>query len=122
MVTKAKATGATGDQQVLARVLKEAIKSGKYTVGSKEVLSELKTAKMVVAASATRGSAILDGRLVREAEKNKVPVVRIDRSSTQLGKMVGKPFRVSAVALRAVAEGDYRQLVASQPQTAKAAE
>jgi ribosomal protein L30E len=120
MVTKAKPSAATGDQQVLARVLKEAIKSGKYTIGTKEVISELKSAKLVVAASALAGGDSEDGGLAREAEKSKVPIVRIDKSSAQLGRMLGRPFRVSAVALRVVAEGDFRQLVGSPSQPAKA--
>lgn len=121
MVTKKKPSAATGDQQVLARVLKEAIKSGKYTIGAKSVISELKSAKMVVAAAAVSGTDPAAG-LVREAEKTKVPVVRVDASSAQLGKMLGRPFRVSAVALRVVAEGDFRQLVGSQSRPSKVAE
>jgi len=120
MVTKTKPATATGDQQVLARVLKEALKSGKYTIGTKEVISELKSAKMVVAASTLSAGSLEEGGLVSEAAKNKVPVVSIDRSSAQLGRMLGKPYRVSAISLRVVAEGDFRQLVGSPSQPAKA--
>ena len=122
MVTKAKPAAATGDQQVLARILKEAVKSGKYTIGTKEVISELKSAKMVIAASTISSMNSEEGGLVKEAEKSKVPVVRIDKSSAELGRMLGRPFRVSAIALRVVAEGDFRQLVGSPSQPAKAAE
>jgi ribosomal protein L30E len=122
MVTKTKPSAATGDQQVLARVLKEAVKSGKYTIGTKEVISELKSAKMVIAASTISSRDAEEGGLVMEAQKNKVPVVRIDKSSAQLGRMLGRPFRVSAISLRVVAEGDYRQLVGSPSQPAKAVE
>ncbi|MDA4116259.1 MAG: ribosomal L7Ae/L30e/S12e/Gadd45 family protein [Thaumarchaeota archaeon] len=120
MVTKTKPATATGDQQVLARVLKEALKSGKYTIGTKEVISELKSAKMVVAASTLAAGSTEEGGLISEAAKNKVPIVNIDRSSTQLGRMLGKPYRVSAISLRVVAEGDFRQLVGSPSQPAKA--
>jgi large subunit ribosomal protein L30e len=120
MVTKTKPATATGDQQVLARVLKEALKSGKYTIGTKEVISELKSAKMVVAASTLSAGSKEEGGLISEAAKNKVPIVSIDRSSAQLGRMLGKPYRVSAISLRVVAEGDFRQLVGSPSQPAKA--
>jgi ribosomal protein L30E len=119
MVTKTKPAAATGDQQVLARVLKEAIKSGKYTIGTRAVISELKSAKIVIAATSLAGGDSQRG-LAAEAEKNKVPIVKIDKSSAQLGRMLGRPFRVSAVALRVVAEGDFRQLVGSPSQAAKA--
>ena len=120
MVTKTKPSAVAGDQQVLTRVLKEAIKSGKYTIGTKEVISELKSAKLVVAATTPSSGDPVEGGLVSEAEKNKVPIVRIDKSSAQLGRMLGRPFRVSAIALRVVAEGDFRQLVGSPSQPAKA--
>jgi len=122
LVTKTKSAAATGDQQVVARILKEAVKTGKYTIGTKEVISELKSSKLVIAASTISSLGSPEGGLLKEAEKNKVPVVKIDKSSAQLGRMMGKPFRVSAIALRVVAEGDFRQLVGSPSQPAKAAE
>ena len=122
MVTKSKPSAAAGEQQVLGRVLKEALKSGKYTIGTKEVISELKSAKMVIAASAASRTDSTMGSLIAAAEKNQVPVVSMDKSSAELGKLMGKPFRVSAVALRVVAEGDFRQLVGTPSQPAKAAE
>ncbi len=122
MVTKTKPAAAMGDQQVIARVLKEAMKTGKYTIGTKEVISELKSSKMVIAASTISSENAAEDGLVMQAEKNKVPVVRIDKSSAELGRMIGRPFRVSAISLRVVAEGDFRQLVGSPSQSAKTAE
>jgi ribosomal protein L30E len=122
MVTKTKTSAAATDQQVLARILKESLKTGKFTIGTKEVISELKSAKLVIAASTISSLGTPEGDLLKEAERNKVPVVKIGKSSAELGKMLGKPFRVSAIALRVVAEGDFRQLVGSPSQPAKAAE
>ncbi len=120
MSTKSKSAATSADHQVLARVLKEAMKSGKYTFGTKQVLSEMKTSKLVLVATTAAGRS--DGSLSKEAEKHRVAVVRIEKSSAELGRMIGRPFRVSAVALRTVAEGDYRALVGSPSQPAKASE
>jgi large subunit ribosomal protein L30e len=120
MVTKTKPEASAGGQQVLARVLKEAMKSGKYTFGAKEVISNMKTSKMVILASTTANRSKEEEELSAEAEKHKVAVLKIGRSSAQLGRMIGRPFRVSAIALRVVAEGDYRALVGSPSQPAKA--
>jgi large subunit ribosomal protein L30e len=122
MVTKKTQQDANSDQQVLARVLKEALKSGKYTIGTKEVVSAMKSSKLVIAASTLQGNISGEGGLTKEAEKNNIPVVHVNKSSAQLGRMIGRPFRVSAIAIRAVAEGDFRLLVASsstpvKPQT-----
>jgi ribosomal protein L30E len=114
--TKAASTPAAEQQQVLTRVLKEAVKSGKYTVGQKAVIAEMKSAKLVIAASPVASRSAEEAGLMKEAEKNKVPVVTVSKSAAELGKMVGRPFRVSAIALRGVAEGDFRELVGSSSQ------
>jgi large subunit ribosomal protein L30e len=98
------------EQQLLGRVFKEAMKSGKYTLGTREVLSELKSSKVVIAASTLQGG---DGeRLKAEAQKNNVPVIWTDKNSAQLGRMLGRPYKVSAVALRTISDQDLRQLQA----------
>ena len=98
------------DQQLLGRVLKEAMKSGKYTLGSKEVVSEVKSSKVVIAASSLTGKS---GEAIKaEAEKNKVPLVFLERNSMQLGRLLGRPYKVSAIAIRSISESDLRQLQA----------
>ncbi len=121
MVTKKSQQEAGSDPQLLSRVIKEALKSGKYTVGTKEVIAAMKSSKLVIATSSLRGGSSGDG-LMREAKKSNVPVVHIDKSSSQLGKMVGRPFRVSAIAIRSIAEGDFRQLVGSPSTPVKPSE
>lgn len=122
MVSKSKQSAAPTEQQVLARVLKEAIKSGKYTIGTKEAISELKSAKLVIAASIPSVGASSSAALLKEAEKSKVPVLKTDRSSAELGRLMGRPFRVSAIALRVVPESDLRLLVGAPSQRPKASE
>ena len=77
---------------------------------------------MVIAASTISSRDAEEGGLVKEAERNKVPIVKIEKSSAELGRMLGRPFRVSVISLRVVAEGDFRQLVGSPSQPAKATE
>jgi large subunit ribosomal protein L30e len=98
------------DQQILGRVLKEAMKGSKYTLGTKEVIAEIKSSKVVIAAVSIGGSA--GTQLKAEAEKHKVPVVILDRNSAQLGRLLGRPYKVSAIALRQITESDLRQLQA----------
>jgi large subunit ribosomal protein L30e len=98
------------DQQLLGRVLKEAMKSGKYTLGTKEVVPEVKSSKLVIAAAALPGKS--GQKLKEEAEKNKVPLLVLDKNSAQLGRLLGRPYKVSAVAIRSISESDLRQLQA----------
>ena len=55
------------------------MKSGKYTMGTKEVVAEIKSSKVVIAAVSIGGSA--GTQLKAEAEKHKVPVVVLDKNS-----------------------------------------
>ena len=102
------------DQQVLGRVLKEAMKSGKYTLGTKEVMGEVKSSKLVIAASSITPT--VGNRLRLETEKSKVPLLVLDRNSAQLGRLLGRPYKVSAVALRSVSDSDLRALQPVQQQ------
>jgi large subunit ribosomal protein L30e len=98
------------DQQLLGRILKEAMKSGKFTLGTREVLAEVKTSKVVIAATPLPGK---DGEaLMREAELNKIPLISTGKNSAMLGRLIGRPYKVSAIALRSISDQDLRQLQA----------
>ena len=99
------------DQQLLAKVLKEAMKGGRYSVGVKEVISEMKGSKLIVCTNSVTPTA--GKQIEEEAKKNNVSLVRLDRNSTEMGRMVGRPFRVSALAIRTVSDADLKQLTAA---------
>jgi large subunit ribosomal protein L30e len=84
------------------------MKGGKYTLGTKEVISEVKSSKVVIAAVSIAGKA--GTQLKLETEKNKVPLIVLDKNSAQLGRLIGRPYKVSAIALRQITESDLRQL------------
>ncbi len=96
------------DQQLLGRVLKDAMKAGRYAIGAKEVVSEMKASKVVITSTSLTGK--LSEELASEAAKNKVPVVSVAKTSAQLGRMIGRPYSVSAIALRNVSEQDLSAL------------
>jgi len=96
------------EQQLLARVLKEGMKSGKFTLGTREVLAELKTSKVVIAATPLHGKS--GAQLMKEAESNKIPLISTGKNSAVLGRLLGRPYKVSAIALRSISDQDLRQL------------
>lgn len=89
------------------------MKSGKYTLGIREVVDEVKSSKLVIASSSLPAKS--SEQLRQETEKNKVPLVLVERNSTQLGRLLGRPYRVSAVAIRSISDSDLR-LLQPQPQ------
>ena len=96
------------EHQALTKILKEAMKGGRYSLGASEVIADMKGAKLVICSKSLVGSART--RVAEEAKKNAVQVLALDRSSMELGRMLGRPFRVSAIALRSLSEADLRQL------------
>ncbi len=97
------------DNALLSKVLKDAMKGGKTTVGGKESVAAMKGSKAVLCTRSV--PAALGAKLRDEAKKNGVPVVELPHSSAELARMIGRPYRVSAVALRSVSEADVNQLM-----------
>ncbi len=97
------------EQQVLAKILKEAMKGGRYSIGASEVVSDMKGSKLLILTKSLPGETRT--KLAEEAKKNNVKVIDLERNSTELGRMIGRPFRVSALALRSVSDSELRQLV-----------
>jgi len=86
------------------------MKSGKFTLGTREVLAEVKASKVVIAATPLPGKEGED--LKREAELNNIPLIWTGKNSAVLGRLIGRPYKVSAIALRSISDQDLRQLQA----------
>ncbi len=97
------------DSAHLSKVLKDAMKGGKSAVGAKESIAAVKGSKAVLCTRSIPPA--LGARLREEAKKHGVPVVELSQSSAELARMVGRPYRVSAVAVRNVSEADVKQLL-----------
>jgi len=97
------------DTAHLSKVLKEAMKGGKYTLGAKETIYGMKGAKALLLSSSVPTDLLT--KLKAEAAKHDVTVVDLPVTSAELARMVGKPYSVSAVALRSVSEADIKQLL-----------
>ncbi|MCE4617214.1 MAG: 50S ribosomal protein L30e [Desulfurococcales archaeon] len=81
------------------RALKDLLKSGKYTMGSKESIEALKLGKaklLIIASNAPpkyRDSALYYAKL------SKIPVYTYKGTTMELGALCGKPFPVSMISV-----------------------
>jgi len=96
------------DSAQLSKVLKDAMKGGKSAVGAKESIAAVKGSKAVLCTRSI--PAALGARLREEAKKHGVPVVELTQSSVELARMVGRPYKVSAIAVRNVSDADVKLL------------
>jgi large subunit ribosomal protein L30e len=97
------------DNAQLSKVLKEAMKGGKSAVGAKESLAAMKGSKAVLCTRSIPTA--LGVKLREEAQKHGVPVVELSQTSAELARMVGRPYKVSAIAVRNVSDADIKQLM-----------
>jgi large subunit ribosomal protein L30e len=97
------------DSPQLSKVLKDAMKGGKSALGAKESIAAMKGSKAVLVTPSIPPT--LGARLRDEAQKQGIPVVELEISSAGLAKMVGRPYKVSAIALRGVSDADVRLLI-----------
>ena len=96
------------DSAQLSKVLKDAMKGGKSAVGAKESIAAVKGSKAVLCTRSI--PAALGAKLREEAKKHGVPVVELTQTSAELARMVGRPYRVSAIAVRNVSDADVKLL------------
>ncbi len=97
------------DNALLVKVLKDAMKGGKSAVGAKESIAAVKGSKAILCTTSIRPA--LGAKLREEAQKHGVPVVELPQSSAELARMVGRPYKVSALAVRNVSDSDVKQLM-----------
>jgi large subunit ribosomal protein L30e len=96
------------DTAHLSKVLKDAMKGGKSALGAKEALAAMKGSKALLCTRSIPQA--LGSKLRQEAANQGVPVIELPHSSADLARMVGRPYKVSAIALRGVSDADVRQL------------
>jgi len=96
------------DSAQLAKVLKDAMKGGKSAVGAKESIAAVKGSKAVLCTRSIPPA--LGAKLRGEAKKHGVPVVELTQSSAELARMIGRPYRVSAMAVKNVNDSDVKLL------------
>ena len=97
------------DTAQLSKVLKDAMKGGKSALGAKESIAGVKGSKAVLCTRSLPPS--LGEKLREEAKKHNVPGVELTQSSAELARLVGRPYKVSAMALRNVSDADVKQLL-----------
>jgi large subunit ribosomal protein L30e len=80
----------------LERQLKAAVRTGKVTVGRKEVANSLKATKLLVWSA----SANLPEDLLKQTRSLQIPAIRFDGNPIELGKIAGIPYKVSVLAVK----------------------
>jgi large subunit ribosomal protein L30e len=81
------------------KTVKEAVSSRKFKCGQKQALQSIKGSNLIVISRYTAHSSRL--KLEEQAKSAGVSIQEFDGNSIQLGKLCGKPFRVSVISFKA---------------------
>tara|TARA_B100001013_G_C24372423_1_gene348751 strand:+ start:141 stop:452 length:312 start_codon:yes stop_codon:yes gene_type:complete len=83
--------------KLLEKAIKDAIKTKKPTIGTKQVMQSMKTSKLIVISQTIPKEKTI--KVQKNAKDNNVPVLNFEGSSVALAKLCGLQFRVSAISL-----------------------
>ena len=97
------------EKKTLEAYLIKVSKKGKVVYGIKEVLDELKGSKAVIA-SKTIDQKIYQ-KMQRDCKKLSIPLIEYSGSSIELGKAVGRNFRVSAFSIKSTGGYELKEIL-----------
>ncbi|HYJ02691.1 MAG TPA: ribosomal L7Ae/L30e/S12e/Gadd45 family protein [Nitrososphaeraceae archaeon] len=96
----------------LEKIIKEAKSSKKYKEGLKEVKSSVKGSKLIIVSTSLRNT---DKQFIeKHCNELKVPIYYYGDNSIKLGRLFNRPYRISTVALKSVADEDINALLENQ--------
>lgn len=90
------------DRKKFEKDIKMIIKTGKYTIGLKETTKSLKGVKLLIYSNSLKDYQI--ELLKKQCKKLSVPVLAYPDSSSSLGIMCNKPFKVSVLSIRSAGD------------------
>lgn len=83
----------------LEREIKNVIRTGKYTLGSKRSLKAVLTGRARAVIVASKILPAIEANIVHYAKLGGVPVIRYPGTSYELGLVCGRQFPVSVIAV-----------------------
>jgi len=86
--------------KLLEKALTGAIKEGKHTLGTKQVVSSMKNSKLVIISQSVPTQTAK--KIEESAQNDNVPLLHFNDTSVILGKLCGLQFRVSAISLNSL--------------------
>ncbi len=101
----------------MEKVIKEAVATEKFKSGVKEVLQSVKGSKLIIICNTVQAAD--RSRIEEQAKSANVALYDYPGTSVQLGKMCNKPFRITAIALKAGSADEISSILSEARETKK---
>ena len=95
--------------KLLEKALTDAIKERKRTLGAKQIVSSMKSSKLVVISQSVPIK--ITKKIEESAQNDNVPLIRFNDTSVILGKLCGLQFRVSAISLSSLSNPNVQAIL-----------
>ena len=95
--------------KVLEKILKDALKEDKITMGTKQVLNSMKNSKLIVLSQSVQKE--MFAKIELDAKKEKVPLVNFQGTSVALGRLCGLQFRISTISFTSLSDANIKSIL-----------
>ena len=95
----------------LDNALSIAVKTGKVLFGANSTIRNVMTGKVRLAVIASNCPNEIRKRIEKACRLSNIPLIVSQRNNVELGRICGKPFSISALAIRDPGDSDILRLV-----------
>ena len=95
--------------KLLEKVIKEAMEDDKCSLGAKEVVTSMKTCKLVILSDSVPKNVLQ--KIHETAKSSKVPTINFKGSSIALGRLCGTQFRISTLSLKTLSDTNLKSIL-----------
>ena len=95
--------------KILEKILKDALKEDKITMGTKQVLSSMKNSKLIVLSQSVKKE--MFAKIELDAKKEKIPLVNFQGTSVALGRLCGLQFRISTISFTSLSDANIKSIL-----------
>ncbi|MGB9660042.1 MAG: 50S ribosomal protein L30e [Nitrososphaerales archaeon] len=93
----------------LEKILRTVMKTGKFIIGAKEVSKSIRGSKIIIYSSSLPKDWVSE--VVKTCKSLSIPFIEFKGTSIDLGRICGKPFPMSAIAIKSPGEVDLSPLI-----------
>ncbi len=95
--------------KILEKILKDALKEDKVTMGTKQVLNSMKNSKLIVLSQSVQKE--MFAKIELDAKKEKIPLVNFQGTSVALGRLCGLQFRISTISFTSLSDANIKSIL-----------
>ncbi|MEM0029377.1 MAG: ribosomal L7Ae/L30e/S12e/Gadd45 family protein [Candidatus Nitrosocaldus sp.] len=97
--------------KLVSKIVRNAMASNACRIGSREVLKGIGNAKLIICSRSVSKDMV---DKIRSNSNASAYIYHIDKNSLELGRLCGRPFRISVVSVEDVSKEDLDALMAEE--------